>query len=295
MSVRRYSIVALVKSVLLSLGLILSFSFQLFGQETDRYSRPEPISIDANELEDDSSFEGFTEPIRKIDLASDEVGAIFELAVEEGQAVVKDQVIANLDARIQKVQLDIATQLAENRSQLAAIAEEFNKRNQIREKLLKLRAEGHASQSEVVRAEMELSIAKARLETTRAEIEVRELERQRAEVQLQRRTIVAPFAGIVTKILTREGEFLSPMNPDVVTLAQMDQLMVRFNIPTSKVSSFMIGQVHPIELANGKTVLATVQQIGVEINAESETVEIKFVIDNQKREFLSGERVTLSI
>jgi RND family efflux transporter MFP subunit len=295
MSVRRYSIVALVKSVLLSLGLILSFSFQLFGQETDRNARPEPISIYANELEDDSSFEGFTEPIRKIDLASDEVGAIFELAVEEGQAVVKDQVIANLDARIQKVQLDIATQLAENRSQLAAIAEEFNKRNQIREKLLKLRAEGHASQSEVVRAEMELSIAKARLETTRAEIEVRELERQRAEVQLQRRTIVAPFAGIVTKILTREGEFLSPMNPDVVTLAQMDQLMVRFNIPTSKVSSFMIGQVHPIELANGKTVLATVQQIGVEINAESETVEVKFVIDNQKREFLSGERVTLSI
>jgi RND family efflux transporter MFP subunit len=263
-----------------------------FGQTPDYGQLPQSSEAEA---ETESVCEGFTEPIRKIDLASDEVGSIFELSVEEGQTIAKGDTVAKLDSRIQRVQLDIATQLAGNRSQLEAVAKEHKKRAEILDKLVELRSQGHASHSEVVRGEMELAISKSKLETTQAEIDVRELERQRAEVQLQRRTITAPFDGVVTKIHTREGEYLSPMNPNVLTLAQMDQLVIKFNVPTSKVSSFAVGQVYNVELSNGRTVMATVQQIGVEIDAESETVEIKFVIDNSKREFLSGEKAALAI
>jgi hypothetical protein len=58
---------------------------------------------------------------------------------------------------------------------------------------------------------------------------------------------------------------------------------------------FEPGQVFNVQLSSGKTVLAAVQQIGVEINAESETVEVTFVIDNSKHELRSGEKVTLVI
>lgn len=249
----------------------------------------------AQSLEQPNSFEGFAEPIRKIKLASDEVGAIFEMLVEEGQAVQKDQPIARLDSRVQQIQLQIATQLASNRSHLIAAEGELEKRTEIREKLVQLRLQGHASHSEIVRADMELAIAQSRVQSTKEELEVRELERRRAQIQLDRRTIVAPFDGVVTKIHSREGEFLSPVSPDVISLAQMDQLLVRINVPLTAVSMFEPGQVFNVQVASGKTVLATVQQVGVEINAESETVEVKLVIDNLKYELRSGEKVTLAI
>jgi RND family efflux transporter MFP subunit len=240
-------------------------------------------------------FEAFAEPIRKINLASDEVGAIFELLVEEGQTVSKGQVVARLDSRLQLLQLEIATQMAANRSHLQAAEEELRKRSEIHQKLQRLRDQGHASHSEIIRAELELSIANYKLQSAREEMEVRELERKRAEVQLQRRTVAAPFDAVVTKIHTREGEYLSPVKPEIVSLAQIDQLTVRLNVPLSSVSAFKSGLVFNVQLSSGRTVLATVQQVGIEINAESETVEVKLVIENPNHELRSGEKVTLSI
>lgn len=243
----------------------------------------------------EAQIDGFTEPYRRIELASDESGSIAKMMVEEGQPVRENEPVAELDARVQMLQLEIAEQLATAKSQLIAAEEGYNKRVTISEKLVQLRSEGHASESELIRAEMELSIAKAKLMSAQEEQAVREIEKRRAEMQLERRTIHAPFAGVVAKIHSREGEFLSPLRPEIITLVQVDQLIATFNVPSTQVTSFVVGQQYNIQLSGGRTVLAKLKNVGVETDAQSGTVEVKFVIDNSTMEFRSGEICTLNI
>ena len=78
-----------------------------------------------------AQIDGFTEPFRSIELSSDETGSIAMLAVKEGDQVAKDDVIAKLDGRVQKLQLEIATQLAQTKSQMIAAEQSLKKRHAI--------------------------------------------------------------------------------------------------------------------------------------------------------------------
>lgn len=239
--------------------------------------------------------QGFIEPFRTIALSSDESGAIAQLNVEEGDHISANEVVASLDSRVQELQLEIAAHLADADSQLAAAEHTYKKRMAISTRLGELRSKGHASQSEIIRAEMELSIAKAKFLAAKEEQAVRKIEKRRADVQLERRSIRAPFDGIVSKVHRREGEFLSPLRPEIITLIQTDQLLATFAVPSSMVGTFEPGKEFNIEIIGGKTVVATVHTIGVETDAQSGTIVVKFVIDNSTQEIRAGESCVLNI
>jgi len=238
---------------------------------------------------------GFTEAYKQIELSSDEAGAISELYVEEGDAIAAGGVVAQLDSRVQELQLEIATKMASTTSQLVAAEKTLEKRKSILGRLQTLKAKGHASDSEIIRAEMELSIAEAKSLSAQEDIAVRELEQRRAEVQLARRSIVAPFGGVVSKVHRRQGEFLSPVKPEVVTIVQVDRLLATFNVPSSQASMFETGASFTLTLASGGTVEATVELVGVETDAQSGTVEIKLLFDNADGKIRSGESITLNV
>ena len=243
----------------------------------------------------EAQIDGFTGPFRSIELSSDETGSIAVLEVEEGDEVQADQVVAKLDTRVQELQLEIANQQANTTSQITAAEQALNKRRSISNRLNQLKARGHASQSEIIRSEMELSIAEAKYFAAKEEQVVRSIEAKRAKVQLDRRTIVSPFDGVVSKVHRREGEFLSPVNPEVVTIIQVDKLLATFAIPTSQVKEFKVGKEFNLEMEDGRTIVAEVYRIGVSTDAQSGTVEVKMVIDNQMRDIRSGEILTLNI
>ena len=243
----------------------------------------------------ESQVIGFTEAYRTIDLSSDELGSIAEMFVKEGDFVEANAPVAQLDRRVQKLQLEIATQVASTSSELTGAERILQKRKSILDRLRILKTKGHASDSEVIRAEMELAIAEAKHMSAKEDKVVREIEMRRAAVQLERRSILAPFAGRVSKIHRHTGEFLSPISPEVVTIIQTDRLLATFNVPSSKVSMLKVGATHQIQLANGSTVDAVVEQVGVITDAQSGTVEVKLVIDNSDERIRSGESVTLSI
>ena len=122
---------------------------------------------------------------------------------------------------------------------------------------------------------------------------VREIELRRAQAQLQRRKILAPVDGIVVAIHRRLGEFVSPVNPEIVTLIQTDRLLATFPIPSGSIGEFQPGKQFKISFADSRTVNATVYHVGVETDAESGTVPVKLLIDNSDGQFRSGEFVTL--
>ena len=244
---------------------------------------------------EDLAIEGFIEPFRKIELSSDETGAISELLVEEGQMVEANQVVAKLDCRVQEIQLEIASKVANSTSQQRAAGNTLKKRREIAQRLQRLKSQGHASESEIIRSDMELSIAEANYSNSIEEAAVREVEMRRAQVQLDRRTIRAPFNGFIAKITSREGEFLSPLHPEVCTLIQVDKLLATFDVDSTTASEFQVGETFELQLNNGSTVTAEVHSVGVEINPQSGTVEVKFVINNEDFEIRSGESCSLNV
>ncbi len=244
---------------------------------------------------EDYAIDGFIEPFRKIELSSDETGAIAKMLVEEGTLVQQGDVIAKLDSRVQEIQLEIASKVAKSTSQRRSAANTLKKRRAISERLEQLNHQGHASSSEIIRADLEMSIAEANYFNSVEESAVREIEMRRAQVQLERRTIRAPFTGFIAKIARREGEFLSPLHPEVCTLIQVDKLLASFNVDSNEATSFHVGESFDLRLRDGSTVQAKVHSVGVEINPQSGTVEIKFVINNEDYKIRSGESCSLNV
>lgn len=234
-------------------------------------------------------FDGFTEPYRTIELASDETGLIERVQVQEGDRIRAGQEIARLSSDLQRVQLELAAHMAGTDSAIVSAQQTLAKRQQIWEQIQKLRADGHAHENELVRAEMELDLARSRLQAAKDEHTAREIEMRRATAQLERRTIVAPFDGVVAKLHRKEGEFLSPVRPEVVTLVDTDRLYAVFSIPSSSVSILEVGKTYQLEIGSQVGVQATLDSIGVQTDAESGTVRVKLLIENRDLKLRAGE------
>jgi multidrug efflux pump subunit AcrA (membrane-fusion protein) len=136
---------------------------------------------------------------------------------------------------------------------------------------------------------MELELAQSRLQSAKDEHIAREIEWRRAVAQMERRTIVAPFDGVVAKLHRKEGEFLSPVRPEVVTLVDIDQLYATFSIPSASASALEVGKTYPVEIGGQVGVKATLESIGVQTDAESGTVRVKLLIGNGDHKLRAGE------
>jgi multidrug efflux pump subunit AcrA (membrane-fusion protein) len=106
---------------------------------------------------------------------------------------------------------------------------------------------------------------------------------------MERRTIVAPFDGVIAKLHRKEGEFLSPVRPEVVTLVDIDQLYATFSIPSAAAGTLEVGKTYHVEIGGQVGVNATLESVGVQTDAESGTVRVKLLIENRDHKLRAGE------
>ncbi|MDG1810232.1 MAG: efflux RND transporter periplasmic adaptor subunit [Pirellulaceae bacterium] len=242
-----------------------------------------------------AQINGFTQPYREIDLASDETGSISTLNVNAGTEVEVGQIIARLDDGVQKLQVEQASHLSHSTSALESAKKTYEKRQLITERIRELISTGHATDSELIRAELEESIAQANYMAAQENTIGHEINLRKAELMLERRLIRAPFAGVVSKVHRRQGEFLSPLKPELVRLVQVDQLLAIFNIPSHQVKSLHQDQPLIVAFHDGTETQGTLHAVGVQTDAESGTVEVKILLDNQAGDMRSGEQCYLDI
>lgn len=240
-------------------------------------------------------IEGFTEPYRQIDLSTEEAGAIAVMPIEEGQFVAEDEVICELDKSLQEIQVELAKQRAESKGQVWTSEQSLQQRQTVNDRIRLLQQTGNATESELLRSQMELSIAKGKVLVAKEEAAIRDIEYRQALLQLERRRIRAPFAGIVSKVHRKQGEFVSTLQPEVITLIQVDKLLAKFNVPSSQVDQFQPGAEFELTLSNGDKVNATVYRVAVNTDAQSGTVEIKLLINNADNRIRAGELLNLNI
>ena len=240
-------------------------------------------------------IKGLIEPIKSVKLATEESGEISQVLVREGQQVNEGDVLTQLEDRIQQVQLELAQHLAESAGSLQAAESSLRKRELITQRIRKLREEGNASASELIRSEMELDIAKSRFLSAKEELTSRQIELRQAEIQLLRRKVVAPFDGTVTRINYSDGEYLSPLKPELLTLVQTDELLGVFQVPVASVANLKHDQQVTIYLAKGRRVTGSIYSIAAVADGGSGTVTVKVKIDNSDGKIRSGESCFLNV
>jgi RND family efflux transporter MFP subunit len=240
-------------------------------------------------------LEGLVEPFRSLRIATDESGTVSEVFVEEGQPVAAGQPLVRLNSEVLEASLAIAAQnmSAEGRF-LAARADRMLRLERL-EKLRSIQEQGFARLEEVTRASTELEIAEANLRSAKEDTTAKQLEHRRFQIQLNRRTVVAPMAGIVTKVHKDLGEYVAPNSPEIATLVQLDTLLALFTLTGSQAARLSKGDELRIVFPEGEDCRGQVEFLSPVMDAESGTVLLKVRIGNQDGVYRSGQRCRLQL
>ena len=253
------------------------------------------VAVQANRT-DASELQGYTEPFRTINVASDETGTVAEVLVKEGQFVDKDQPLMRLNSQVQQAQLDVAKQQMLSEGPLQAAQAEVELTHERLERIESLRRSGHARQAELQRAGKEHKVAEANLRTVREDLETRRLEYEQLAAKMQRRVIRAPVAGVVTELHREPGEYVAPNKPDVVTLVQLKKLLANFAMLISQADQLEPGQKVSLRFFESQTTVeGKVHFISPVTDAESGTVLVKVMVDNTEGLVRSGARCSIEL
>jgi RND family efflux transporter MFP subunit len=243
----------------------------------------------------DQLVEGFTEPIRKLDMIPPEPGVISSLTVHEGSEVKKDELIGSLDCEVQQVALEIARGNAANHGRLDSATAERDLRRWRLHKLQILHQEGNANEEEVSRVASELAVAEANIVTALEQRSADTLETERISAMIERRMMRSPFNGVVTRVYHEEKECVGN-NAPVLTIMQLDKLRVTFTVPTAQVARLKVNQSVPLTFPNsGQKAAGKIEFISPVSEAESDTVRVKVLIENPQGKYRCGVRCALNL
>ncbi|EMI42038.1 efflux RND transporter periplasmic adaptor subunit [Rhodopirellula sp. SWK7] len=234
-------------------------------------------------------IETFTQPYRSVDVPAAEMGVLKSVVVEEGTRVSEGQLLAQIDDRVLRSSLEIADAAVRAVSTRRAAEAELALCEEQLRSYRELLSEGNATQREVDRAETNFWQATTRMQTVREEAEMRELEQKRITVQLAHRRIESPLDGVVVRIEKEAGEFVSPTDPVVLRVVQLDRLRAIFSVPLSRIGGFEKSQRIQVRISgNNSPVDAVIETISPVADAESASVRVTVRIDNRDRKILSG-------
>lgn len=208
------------------------------------------------------------------ELAFQVAGVISNMAVKEGVAVEKGQILAQLDPRDFKSKLDVAT------AQFEIADVEY-------QRALALIDSNVISKSELAKRKADYEVNKSKLAT--------------ATKALDDTTLRAPFAGRVAKVLSHVEEYIKA-GTQVFMLLSLNQLEARINLPSSvivhsretdrnEVKAYVV-----LDAAPEYRIKASFKEAALEADQDSQTYEVIFGFDAVKNlAILPGMSATVLI
>jgi membrane fusion protein (multidrug efflux system) len=218
-----------------------------------------------------SSYLGSLEPEERVQLKAEVEGVAERVHFDEGQAVAKDAVLANIATATLRVRRD------------QAVAD------------LKL-AESNLHRSESLAGKK--LIAPSELDQVRNRRETAFHARRTAQIELDKSIVKTPIAGVVKTKAVSQGEYLSK-GALIAEILFTRRLRARISVPEGELRHFREGKsaritldALPDEQFNGKVV-----QLGVEADAASRSFPVEIRVDNAQGRMRPGmlARVTVSL
>jgi RND family efflux transporter MFP subunit len=232
------------------------------------------------------------EPEKEAVLRTTVNGRLAEISATIGQPVVAGQVIAQIDAQVQKARVDLARIVAEaegGQKRAAKVVEQAISRLGLMERA---RERGAAQVWEVEAAEQNLAIAEADLLIAK-EDEARKL----GELELQRATLDefslrAPFDGTILDVMAEAGEVVET-DTEVVLIGALSNLEATAFVPAEWVQDMSLGLLLTGTTDSGRDVPIVVKAVDPRIDPASATVRVVLVAANEDGRLQAGIRLSI--
>ena len=238
--------------------------------------------------------EGFTEPFKTVDVAAVDPGIVMTLPLKIGDFVQKGDVVARLDDDLHTIMLGMAKDKMDQQGRMQALAAEIKMRETKLQRYIELDQNGFGRKEELDRVEMELDISRAELTQAHEDAIQNRWEFKKLDEQLNRRTVRAPLSGFIAAKLKEPGEYVSPQEPSVVTMVQLDPLLAKFALPRALAKRLKLGDKIRV-MVGSRSVVGTVDSVAPIVDAQSGTQKVKIRIGNPDGEILSGQRCQIDV
>lgn len=219
-------------------------------------------------------------PSQVVDMSSPVSGVIETIAVKRSEYVTQGQIVATLDAAVEKTSVALAQKRALMESEINAGQVNLSFDAREKRRIDKLYREKAVSYQQKENADREAELSVWELKQARDLHEVRQLELDRSKALLEQKNIRATVSGFVAKIHKFSGEYVE--DQPIVQLVNLDPLFVEAIVPMKlfgKITDGMLGQVAP-ETIGGEKHLAEVVAVDRMGDVASGTFGVRLKLDN---------------
>jgi len=202
--------------------------------------------------------------------------------------------LARLNEDVHAASLGMAEEKIGGKGRLNSAVAELKMQQERFQKLLGLFQRGNASRIEVDRAKTQLDIATANVEAVQDDGRIAVYEHKRALAQLELRRLRSPIDGVVTRIHKDPGEFVSPNDPVVLSIVQLNPLKAIFPVPQRKARQLSSGQQIDVQVGRDRVLASgVVEFVSPTTDAQSGTCRVTIKIDNSDGQLQSGDTCVL--
>ena len=261
----------------------LSILFVLLMSSMQTAVGAEPIVLD-----------GLIEPFEVVEVGSSVRGVIETVDVERGDLVTRGQVLARLEAGVERATME----LARARSEMETIVREKQAMLEFSQRKLdraeELYKENVIPIEQIDEARTSVSLALIELENAREDLRLAALELKRSIAVVDRMTITSPITGVVMERYLAPGEFVE--DQPVLKLAQINKLNIEVFAPVELVGQFKVGMRADVTVDEPVTQVykAKVTIVDRVVDAASGTFGLRLELPNPKYELPAGLKCRVS-
>ncbi|HWX65220.1 MAG TPA: efflux RND transporter periplasmic adaptor subunit [Rhodanobacter sp.] len=290
---------ALTKSALIVVVLsLVALSVSWYGHHRQTSGKPAsapapvPVKVATATLGDvDLSLTqvGSVEAWSTVTVSSQVNGQIQSLAFVPGAHVHKGDVIANIDPRPLRAELDQA------RGNVARDEANLVKARADLARYTTMLAKGYVARADFDTFKANLGVAAAALQSDRAAQEL-------AQTQLGYTRIVAPFDGVLGAPLVYPGAVVTANSTGIVVLNQIEPVWVAFALPQDSLPAVRQAQARgtvtvqaQLDGDNNKPISGTLEFINNAVDATTSTITLKARFDNADDRLTPGQFVNVTL
>jgi membrane fusion protein, multidrug efflux system len=203
---------------------------------------------------------GTVTAVQGVTVSADLPGIVEKITFESGRTVRKGAVLVKLDT-------------SQEEAQLAAAQSQLNLARLNLNRMKGLRESGVISQSDYDRAAAELTQGEARVGEIRATIE--------------RKTIRAPFSGVLGIRQVNLGQYLAGGNP-IVPLQSLQPVYVNFSVPQEQMGRLKAGAAVHLSAEGGIRSTGTITAMDAVVNDATRNVQVQATFANQDHRLRPG-------
>lgn len=225
-------------------------------------------------------FDGLIEPTLSANVGSSTPGILESVNVDRGDMVKEGQVVAMLQAGVEKATMELAKVRAELDATIKAKRAELEFAERSKQRKKELFEKKTLSFQEWDEAETRRMLAELALNEALEAKRLAELEYKRSVEVVKRMSIRSPVNGVVVERYLHPGEYIE--DKPVMKLAQIDPLHVEVIMPVSKLGSVKVGMLAEVkpEAPVGGVYKAKVKIVDKVVDAASGTFGVRLELPN---------------